>query len=217
MLYDEQLAFKGGTYLWFFHGLPRFSEDLDFTAVKQPSSKILSKVSDGLNLFGVTNEARMESDDNKSLSFKIMAHGPLYTNQNSRCVVYIEISNREKVIRRATPLRLDLPEYQLPVRILMGMDLDEVAAEKIRAIMSRIKARDVYDLYYLIKTKNVKFNRELVEAKLEYIEKNFSPEGFMDALNSKSEIFEKELSGMVFRSLPSFEEASDIIGRWSGI
>ena len=217
MLYDEQLAFKDGTYLWFFHSLPRFSEDLDFTAVKQPSSKILAKVSEGLNLFGVTNEARMESDDNKSLSFKIMAHGPLYTNQNSRCVAYIEISKREKVIRRAIPLRLDLPEYQLPVRILMGMDLDEVAAEKIRAIMSRIKARDVYDLYYLIKTKNVKFNRELVEAKLEYIGKNFSPEGFMDALKGKSEIFEKELSGMVFRPLPSFEEASDIIGRWSGI
>jgi len=25
------LVFKGGTYLWFCHKLPRFSEDLDFT------------------------------------------------------------------------------------------------------------------------------------------------------------------------------------------
>ena len=28
---DEPLIFKGGTYLWFFHGLQRFSEYLDFT------------------------------------------------------------------------------------------------------------------------------------------------------------------------------------------
>jgi predicted nucleotidyltransferase component of viral defense system len=29
---DYPLVFKGGTYLWLFHGLNRFSEDLDFTA-----------------------------------------------------------------------------------------------------------------------------------------------------------------------------------------
>ncbi len=30
-LSELPLVFKGGTYLWFFHGLKRFSEDLDFT------------------------------------------------------------------------------------------------------------------------------------------------------------------------------------------
>jgi predicted nucleotidyltransferase component of viral defense system len=29
---DWPLVLKGGTYLWFFHGLNRFSADLDFTA-----------------------------------------------------------------------------------------------------------------------------------------------------------------------------------------
>jgi len=32
-LAEQNMIFKGGTYLWMFHGLPRFSEDLDFTVL----------------------------------------------------------------------------------------------------------------------------------------------------------------------------------------
>ncbi len=213
-LYDEQLVFKGGTYLWFFYGLQRFSEDLDFTVLSGINSGISEKVSKSLSLLGVANEARIESDDKSSFSFKIMAHGPLYSSQNSRCVVYVEISKRENVLNETVPVKLDLPEYQLPVRILMGMNLDEVAAEKVRAIMSRNKARDAYDLYYLIKEKKVKFNRELADKKLDYIGKSFSLADFRIALDEKSKIFEKELANLVFRPLPRFEEVKSVIEEW---
>ena len=213
-LYDEQLVFKGGTYLWFFYGLQRFSEDLDFTVLSGINSGISEKVSKSLSLLGVANEARIESDDKSSFSFKIMAHGPLYSSQNSRCVVYVEISKRENVPNETVPVKLDLPEYQLPVRILMGMNLDEVAAEKVRAIMSRNKARDAYDLYYLIKEKKVKFNRELADKKLDYIKKSFSLADFRIALDEKGRIFEKELANLVFRPLPRFEEVKSVIEEW---
>ena len=213
-LYDEQLVFKGGTYLWFFYGLQRFSEDLDFTVLSGINSGISEKVSKSLSLLGVANEARIESDDKSSFSFKIMAHGPLYSSQNSRCVVYVEISKRENVLNETVPVKLDLPEYQLPVRILMGMNLDEVAAEKVRAIMSRNKARDAYDLYYLIKEKKVKFNRELADKKLDYIKKSFSLADFRIALDEKGRIFEKELANLVFRPLPRFEEVKSVIEEW---
>ncbi len=213
-LYAEQLVFKGGTYLWLFHGLPRFSEDLDFTLLSGINGSISERASKGLSLLGVANEARVESDDKSSFSFKIMAHGPLYSSQNSRCVVYVEISKRENVLNETVPVKLDLPEYQLPVRILMGMNLDEVAAEKVRAIMSRNKARDAYDLYYLIKEKKVKFNKELADKKLEYVKKSFSLADFRAALNEKSRIFEKELANLVFRPLPRFEEVKSVIEEW---
>ena len=213
-LYDEQLVFKGGTYLWFFHGLPRFSEDLDFTTISKVNGNISEKVSKGLSLLGVANEARIESNDKNSFSFKIMAHGPLYSSQNSRCVVYVEISKRENVLNETVPAKLDLQEYQLPVRILMGMNLDEVAAEKVRAIMSRNKARDAYDLYYLIKEKKVKFDKELVDKKLEYIGKGFSLADFRAALDEKGKAFEKELASLVFRPLPRFKEAKRAIEEW---
>ncbi len=208
------MVFKGGTYLWFFHGLPRFSEDLDFTAISNVNSGILEKVSKDLSLFGAANEAKIESDDKSSFSFKLMVHGPLYSSQNSRCVVYVEISKRENVLNETVPVKLDLPEYQLPVRILMGMSQEEVAAEKIRAIMSRNKARDAYDLFYLINEKRVKFDRVLVDKKLEYVGKRFSLADFKAALNEKGRIFEKEMANLVFRPLPRFEEIKSVIGKW---
>lgn len=207
--------FKGGTYLWFFHGLRRFSEDLDFTAIGEPERRIFEDVSKGLRLMGVENEARIESDNNRSFSFKIMAHGPLYKNENSRCVVYVEISKREKVILKPAPIKLNLPEYQLPIRILAGMNLEEVAAEKVRAISSREKARDVYDLYYLIKEKGVKFNKDVIDAKFDYINKSYSKREFARSLNAKNTIFEKELGNLVFGTLPKFEEVKSTIEKWS--
>jgi predicted nucleotidyltransferase component of viral defense system len=213
-LYDKQLVFKGGTYLWFFHGLRRFSEDLDFTSIEKVDRRIFEGVANGLRLMGVENEAKIEVDDEKSFSFKIMAHGPLYKNENSRCVVYVEISKRERVIARTMPVKLNLPEYQLPIRILSGMNLEEVAAEKVRAIVSREKARDVYDLYYLIKEKGVKFNEELINAKLGYINKTYSKGLLLQALGAKSKIFENELKNLVFEPLPKFEEVKAAIEKW---
>ena len=207
--------FKGGTYLWFFHGLRRFSEDLDFTSMGEPDRGIFEEVPKGLRLVGIENEARIESDDDKSFSFKIMAHGPLYKNENSRCVVYVEISKREKAILKTTPVTLSLPEYQLPVRILTGMNLEEVAAEKVRAIESREKARDVYDLYYLIKEKGVKFNRDAVNAKLSHIKRSYSKGAFKRSLNAKNAIFEKELENLVFGPLPKFGEVKKAIEEWA--
>ena len=55
-LSEEPLVFKGGTYLWFFHGLPRFSEDLDFTATAKTTSPVEEKVSKTLKLFGIENK-----------------------------------------------------------------------------------------------------------------------------------------------------------------
>ena len=206
--------FKGGTYLWFFHGLRRFSEYLDFTSMSEPDRGIFEDVSKGLRLMGIENEARIESDDDKSFSFKIMAHGPLYKSENSRCVVYVEISKREKVILKTAPVTLNLPEYQLPIRILAGMNLEEVASEKVRAIESREKARDVYDLYYLVKEKSVKFNRDAVNAKLGYINRSYSKGAFKRSLNSKNVIFEKELENLVFGPLPKFREVKKAIEEW---
>lgn len=118
------------------------------------------------------------------------------------------------MLNETVPVKLDFPEYQLPVRILMGMDLGEVAAEKVRAIMSRNKARDAYDLYYLIKEKKVKFDKELVDKKLEYIGKGFSLADFRAALDEKGKAFEKELASLVFRPLPRFEEVKSAIEKW---
>lgn len=44
---------------------------------------------------------------------------------------------------------------------------DEIVAEKVRAIMTREKGRDIYDLWFLL-NKNILIDNNLVEEKLKY-------------------------------------------------
>jgi len=215
-LSDEPLVFKGGTYLWFFHGLRRFSEDLDFTAIGAIRDDLPVRVSRDLALLGVENNVKDVENNNAGVSFRVAAKGPLNTGEKDICYVYVEISKREKVIMKSLSVKLDIPAYQIPIKVIPGMALDEVAAEKVRAIMSRNKARDVYDLYYLIKEKGVKFNPDLTNKKLAYLGKSFSREEFVEELSKKEGIFERELKGILFVKPPDFNEAKRIIEDWTG-
>ena len=208
------LVFKGGTYLWFFHGLRRFSEDLDFTASEDLQEGLAQKTSNSLNLFGIENALKIITNDEKTLSFRISANGPLNTNDKDRCIVYVEISKREPVIERSIPLRFDHPEYQLPVQRLLGMSLEEVGAEKVRAILTRKKARDVYDLYYLIEKKKIDMKVGLIGKKLEYYKKQFSRTEFLQEIESRKSYFSKELAGIVLDKLPGFDDVDSTIKMW---
>ena len=95
------------------------------------------------------------------------------------------------------------------------MNLEEVASEKVWAIESREKARDVQDLYYLVKEKSVKFDRDAVNAKLGHINRSYSKGAFKRSLKSKNVIFDKELENLVFGPLPKFGEVKKTIEEWA--
>ncbi|MCL4326097.1 MAG: nucleotidyl transferase AbiEii/AbiGii toxin family protein [Candidatus Thermoplasmatota archaeon] len=100
-------------------------------------------------------------DNNITLSLKISA--------KDRHVVYIEISKQESVVEKNVTLKLDRPEYFLPIKHLLGTNLDEAGSEKVKAIFNGQRTRDIYDLYYyLIKNKNIKLSYKLINKKFEY-------------------------------------------------
>jgi predicted nucleotidyltransferase component of viral defense system len=209
-LAGESLAFKGGTYLWFFHGLNRFSEDLDFTAKENINDKkIIGKVSRFLEQNGVENDYKILTNNENGFSFRISAVGPLCTNYKNRTFLYIEISTREKLLEKPVAFTLNTV-YKLPVKIISGMDLKELASEKVRAIMTRNKARDIYDSWFLAK-KGIKPSKKMVEEKLVFYKKKFNCDLFHKNLKEKKVFYSKELKPMVFEALPSFEEAKKII------
>jgi len=211
---DYPLVFKGGTYLWLFHGLNRFSEDLDFTA-KGPLERNFTKlVSRSLNLYGYENEIKILKDDKLGLSVRFLINGPLHSSDKDRCVIYVEVSGREKIVLPSLSLKIDFPQYDIPVKNLSGMNLDEVGGEKVRAILAREKGRDIFDLYYLIRRKNIKFNIELVNRKLAYYNLNFDSSQFMQKLESRNEIYSKELKPVILGDLPDFNEVRSYIGKW---
>lgn len=212
-LSEYPLVFKGGTYLFFFHGLNRFSEDLDFTAIEKMPEGLDKKTLEILGFFGVEATAKTITGNERGFSFRIAAKGPLYTSSIDTCYVYVEISAREKILNPVLTLTLNFDAYQTPTKIINGMSLDEVAAEKIRDITTRNKARDVYDLFFLTR-KNVKLDVETVNEKLRYYEKSFDEKTFIKSVESKKDFWEKELKPLVFGKLPTFEEAEKTIKKW---
>ena len=211
---DYPLVFNGGTYLWLFHGLNRFSEDLDFTAKGPLERNFITFVSRSINLYGYENEIKILKDDKLGLSVRFLINGPLHSSDKDRCVIYVEVSRREKIVLPSLSLKIDFPQYDIPVKNLSGMNLDEIGGEKVRAILTREKGRDIFDLYFLIRRKNIKFNIELVNRKLAYYNLNFDSSEFMQKLESRNKIYSKELKPVILGDLPDFDEVKSYIGKW---
>ena len=206
----NELVFKGGTALFFFSGLRRFSEDLDFTMIKSlDKGKIINIIKKDFSLLGIINSIDKIEENYISLSFRIAVQGPLFNKEIEKCYVRVEISKRENVkfiqIKELNTLYPDIPSFSLNV-----MDEREIVAEKIRALMARNYARDLYDLFFLL-NKKVPIKIELVNEKLSYYKKKFSKLGFKRSVFKKRDIWESELRPIIIGDLISFSEAKKVV------
>jgi predicted nucleotidyltransferase component of viral defense system len=93
----------------------------------------------------------------------------------------------------------EIPPFDLHV-----MDEREIFAEKIRAVYSRNKARDVYDLWYLARKRAIAFDSALAGKKLSSIGLKFDIRAFFSKLDEKKESWEKDLGSLINGELPSF-------------
>ena len=92
-------------------------------------------------------------------------------------------------------------------------------AEKVRAIMTRNKARDVYDLWFLMTGPDAeggstlwgKDTISLIDRKLEYYNMKFDSEDFKENLREKEDFWKAELDPIIFGQLPAFEEVRNLI------
>ncbi|MFH1721719.1 MAG: nucleotidyl transferase AbiEii/AbiGii toxin family protein [Candidatus Altiarchaeota archaeon] len=214
-LAEYPLVFKGGTYLWFFHELPRFSEDLDFTSQGTIPENLAEDVSDSLSLFGIQNKIKILKKDRFINSFKFACEGPLHTTEKDVSHVYVEISSRDEVKHETQSHTFEHAGYNLPVKIIQGMALVEVAAEKVRAIFTRDKARDLYDLAYLIAEKNTPFDRELVNSKLDFYNQTYKYSLFEAKIAEKKQYWSGELQQLLARSLTPFGEVKNSVLDWA--
>ena len=203
---SRELVFKGETALLLFHGLNRFSEDLDFTLKESFNFKdLVSEISKDLEAFGVRNNVKIIEDNPSSFSFRIGAEGPLFTKEVERCFVRVEISKREEVVREVevkevNPIYADISPFLVTV-----MNVEEILAEKIRALFHRAKARDLYDVWFLLQ-KGVKIDVELVNKKLSYYKMKFDKDRFIEKIDSLEKSWVNELQPVIIGNLPNFHD-----------
>lgn len=138
-----QIVFKGGTALHHCY-LPqyRFSEDLDFTTQNHGLS--LATVVAALEATGQFS-VKKRYESSATLKIERLWYAGLLAQPGA---IKVEIDRKQNVVLPPIP-RPYANVWGLPVTV-HTMDLQEIAAEKIRAAATRVRYRDFYDLYLIL-------------------------------------------------------------------
>ena len=203
--YEKNLVFKGGTALYKLYSLNRFSEDLDFTLIKKiDAEKLTRMIMKKLKQIGVLGRIKETSLYRNQQNIRFELRGPLFDgNPNTTNLITINISVKEKPIykpkeERIYPIYRDIPSFTLQV-----MPIEEIFAEKIRALFTRNKPRDVYDIWFLIK-KRSNINIQDINKKLKLYKEKFNEKRFIDKIEEKRKSWNMDLKGLIKENLPDF-------------
>jgi len=188
-------VFKGGTCLQKVFGLPRYSEDLDFTldGADAPDQDSMSAFlsSAGFSGFSWKNESSQASQ-----SAKLRFRGPLYNGSTiSEGTILLEFSKRESVLLKPAPFMITAPYPDILPYQLRIMEKDEIAAEKFRAILTRNSARDLFDLYFLLH-QEAKLRKTLVGKKLSWYKLEFDHRTFESRVKQLQKIWKREMEAL---------------------
>lgn len=179
----DQIYFKGGTALRMLYNSPRFSEDLDFS----------SSLSDILALeeaiLGTLADIARENIEVDIAESKTTTGGYLaiitFQTEHTPVSVHLEISLRKDEKRGEV---VTIVSNFIPVYTIIALEKEQLIDEKIQALLSRKKARDFYDLYFILRA-NLLPTRK----------KDILPQ-VLEALRQSSIDFEQELKEFLPRS-----------------
>lgn len=186
----KNLTFRGGTALRLCYNLQRFSEDLDFVGGPDFSAKDLHELQGIIEDYigqryqlSVELKEPKEKDSASVQKVRVMKWQlSIVTRPESRDLpkqrVKIEVANIPAYTRKLMPITVNhdfLPEGYTNTFVYVE-SLEEILADKVVACAARndLKARDVWDLQWLLK-KRLNFNIELVHNKItDYAIQDFS-------------------------------------------
>jgi len=165
---SERIFFKGGTAIRFLLNSFRFSEDLDFTATlsKKSTEEILLDVfhffeKNSIGKLEFKKEKVFEKFAEESLRYRFLFF-PRGLKQKAS--IRIDVSFREKPIMKETTVLVPFDYPISPYPLTVHLAMEEIFAEKIRAMFVRRKPRDLFDVWFLL-TKKVPINEEIIKKK----------------------------------------------------
>ena len=157
----NHIVFQGGTALRLFYGNPRFSEDLDFV-LKQDEMFDLTRNIPNMqtsveDAFPFIEEASLDIQRNDDQMQRLVLK--IRGRPFKRIRVHLELAYVPSYHNK--PRVLDYPPLNPVVRV---EEDHEILADKLVALGNRpyIKGRDVWDVYFLAKEKNIIIPWDLV-------------------------------------------------------
>jgi len=161
---SEKILFKGGTALHFIYGAPRFSEDLDFTVelTMNNFNKLIKEL-----FANIRKKESITFKERKTIAGQRFLMTALPTILPYQTFINLDFSFREHIIQPQKSL-IKIEDYPILFRsYIHHLSKEEIFAEKIRAVSTRTKGRDLYDLWYLLNI-GANMDKELIKKKLRY-------------------------------------------------
>jgi len=143
------LGFKGGTAALMFHGLDRFSVDLDFDLLDENQEEyVFSRSIEIVKRYGTIKETRR-----KRFNFFI-----LLSYEDKARHIKVEINRRQYGSR-----------YEIKTYLGVSMQVmvvEDMFAHKLMAMYERIEktSRDIYDVWFFLKSRTP-INKDIVESR----------------------------------------------------
>jgi predicted nucleotidyltransferase component of viral defense system len=199
----EEAAFYGGTALRIFHGLNRFSEDLDFSLLEEGGSvrleSALASIRTELAAWGLSFEAESKSSGNRTgiesaflkgntrinlLNVGVPEELNRYFPHNQKVTIKLELDTTPPPLA-STEVKTHLLPTPFQVRLY---DLPSLFAGKLHAMLfrdwkSRVKGRDFYDFVWYI-SRRVPVNLPHLEARIIQSEKQQTERFNIDAVQT---------------------------------
>jgi predicted nucleotidyltransferase component of viral defense system len=150
LLIGPHLGFKGGTAVYLFYDLSRFSVDLDFDLLSEERGEIIfDKIQEILSGYGEVKDAQKK----RYSYFFLLSYANKMTGAYN---IKVEIN------RRLFRSEYEIKQYLgIPMKVMVTKD---IFAHKLVAMLERIgKAnRDVYDVWFFL-SKNWPINESIIE------------------------------------------------------
>ncbi len=221
-LAGRALVFKGGTCLYKCCKLNRFSEDLDFTLGKKTDmEKLAATIVSDLGMLGIKSRVKETREHRDETTIRLLINGPLCRGSaETQCFIPLNISKREPVLLEPKREPLMSLYREIPYFEMFIMQEAEILAEKARAILTRMKPRDVYDLWFLLARRGTAMDLALIDRKLAPHGARFEKNAFLERIARMEGMWKTDLAALVMGELPPFDaaykEIKERIGRAPG-
>jgi len=150
--YTEHILFKGGTALRIIHQSPRYSEDLDFTALRIKADNVENAVKKTIDDIGREGlNVRMTESKFTSGGYLGIVESTIGEFETR---IQIEVSMRSpgKAQEKEGNVVLITSQF-MPPYTLSSLSDDAIVSEKICALLARKKPRDFFDLYFILRSR----------------------------------------------------------------
>jgi len=177
---SQKIYFKGGTAIRLLYGSFRFSEDLDFTSLvkKEELKELINKSIKELSIEVAGVRFKKVESIADSFSGRIFQGLPEF---KIPLTIRLDFSLREKPVLSVNSSYLETIFPVSPFPHVSHLKAEEMLAEKIRAVLTRCRGRDVFDVWFLL-AKKVPVDWNLVNKKMALYKKKVSKEDLLSAL-----------------------------------